>query len=449
MLMAASLRRRWRRSGRLWFSVLTALLVSGSPTASIAALALPDDPAHALPGAAAPRLSLPPIGLQPQDLALIVNDADPASVAIGSYYASRRGIPAERVVHVSFPAGQVAMSADDFQRVRSVLQASVPAAVQAYALAWTLPYRVECMSVTSAFALGFDRAYCAEGCNVTRPSPYFDSPSNAPFKDHGLRPAMLLAGRDVDGVKAMIDRGVRSDERWPAGTGYLLSTTDRNRNVRAATYDTVRRKLSAAYPMRQIDANALEDRPDVMFYFTGVQRVAGMASNRYLDGAIADHLTSVGGMLTDSSQTSALEWLAAGATGSYGNTTEPCNYREKFPEIGVVMGRYLGGETLIEAYWKSVRMPGQGVFVGEPLARPFGGLRVVNSSTELRVQTRLLRPGAYVLQVAPGRIGPFRTVASLTVPGYGVRELRLPMAGDRYYRVLPADTAAQPTPLTR
>jgi hypothetical protein len=27
---------------------------------------------------------------------------------------------------------------------------------------------------------------------------------------------------------------------------------------------------------------------------------------------------------------------------------------------------------LIEAYWKSVAWPGQGIFIGEPLARPFG-----------------------------------------------------------------------------
>ncbi|MDL2338315.1 MAG: TIGR03790 family protein [Pseudomonadota bacterium] len=417
-------------------AALLLLLTCASPDAAMAALALNDDLAQALPDSAAPNLSLPPIGLKSQDLALIVNDADPASVEIGRYYASRRGIAAERVVHVSFPAGQVAMSAADFERVQAVLQARVPAAVQAYALAWTLPYRVECMSVTSAFAFGFDRSYCAVGCQITRPSAYFDSPSNAPFKDHGLRPAMLLAGRDVAGVKAMIDRGVRSDQRWPAGTGYLLSTSDRKRNVRAETYDAVRRKLIAAYPMTRINADALEDRPDVMFYFTGVQRVAGMNTNRYLDGAVADHLTSVGGMLTDSSQTSALEWLAAGATGSYGNTTEPCNYREKFPDIGVVMGHYLGGETLIEAYWKSVRMPGQGVFVGEPLARPFGGMRVSQTATEVAVQTRLLRPGAYVLQSAPGRIGPFRTVGQMTVPGYGVRELRLPVARDRSYRVL-------------
>ena len=36
-----------------------------------------------------------------------------------------------------------------------------------------------------------------------------------------------------------------------------------------------------------------------------------------------------------------------------------------------VIRRYLAGETLIEAYWKSVEMPGQGIFVGEPLARPY------------------------------------------------------------------------------
>ena len=38
---------------------------------------------------------------------------------------------------------------------------------------------------------------------------------------------------------------------------------------------------------------------------------------------------------------------------------------------GVVIDFYTRGETLIEAYWKSVKWPGQGLFVGEPLAAPF------------------------------------------------------------------------------
>lgn len=37
-----------------------------------------------------------------------------------------------------------------------------------------------------------------------------------------------------------------------------------------------------------------------------------------------------------------------------------------------MMRRYLDGETLLEANWKSVAMPGQGLFIGDPLARPYG-----------------------------------------------------------------------------
>jgi len=384
-----------------------------------------------------PQISLPPIGLRTEDLALIVNDADPASVETGAYYARRRGLAADRVIHVRFAPGQVAMSQAAFVSLQEELRAKVPAAVQAYALAWTLPYRVDCMSVTSAFAFGFDRAYCASGCQVTQRSPYFDSPSNAPFKDHGLRPAMLLAGQDVNQVKALIERGLRSDRRWPVGTGYLLNTGDRKRNVRAETFASARTRLAGGYPIEVVDDDVLKNTPDVMFLFTGTQWVSGMRSNRYLDGAVADHLTSLGGMLTDSPQTSALDWLSAGATGSYGNTTEPCNYRAKFPDVAVMMGRYLGGETLIEAYWKSVLMPGQGVFIGDPLARPFGGVRLSQKGRQQLLQTRLLRPGDYLLQAAAGKVGPFHTVGRVRVKRYGSYDLGLPAGASTFYRLLP------------
>jgi uncharacterized protein (TIGR03790 family) len=108
-----------------------------------------------------------------------------------------------------------------------------------------------------------------------------------------------------------------------------------------------------------------------MFYFTGVVVVNGLETLRFMPGAIADHLTSSGGNLTDSSQMSAMRWLEAGATGSYGTVVEPCAMTQKFPFPAVVVAHYLQGETLIEAYWKSVLMPGQGIFIGEPLAAPF------------------------------------------------------------------------------
>ena len=125
--------------------------------------------------------------------------------------------------------------------------------------------------------------------------------------------------------------------------------------------------------IEHIKADALRGKPDVLFYLTGAVSVPDIDTNHYRPGAVADHLTSSGGQLTDSRQMSSLRWLEAGATGSYGAVTEPCNFPSKFPDPGVLIATYLTGATLIEAYWKSVEMPGQGIFIGEPLARPFGG----------------------------------------------------------------------------
>jgi uncharacterized protein (TIGR03790 family) len=99
--------------------------------------------------------------------------------------------------------------------------------------------------------------------------------------------------------------------------------------------------------------------------------VAELAQIDFLPGAVADHLTSNGGVLEGSAQMSALEWLRQGATGSYGTVSEPCAHPGKFPAPAVFLDHYLRGDTLLEAYWKSVAMPGQGLFIGEPLARPY------------------------------------------------------------------------------
>jgi uncharacterized protein (TIGR03790 family) len=128
---------------------------------------------------------------------------------------------------------------------------------------------------------------------------------------------------------------------------------------------------SDRFKLHVLRQDSLQYRNDVMFYFTGLATVPAIDSNTYLPGAIADHLTSAGGRLTDSAQMSSLRWLEAGTTCSYGSVTEPCNYVEKFPRPNVVIDRYLNGETLLEAYWKSVQWPGQGLFIGEPLAAPF------------------------------------------------------------------------------
>ena len=107
---------------------------------------------------------------------------------------------------------------------------------------------------------------------------------------------MLLAGSSVAEGKAMIDRGVAADSSFPSGTAYLLSTSDRARNARAARYGLAT-ALDVPVHVRRVDADALRDRRDVLFYFTGLTKVAGLETLHFLPGAIADHLTSTGGVL--------------------------------------------------------------------------------------------------------------------------------------------------------
>jgi uncharacterized protein (TIGR03790 family) len=315
-------------------------------------------------------------GVSNSTLAVIVNDNDPQSVKVAKYYQAARQIPAENIIHTTFDHRKVALSAQEFNEIRDQVQRQLPEGVQAYALTWTRPYRVECMSITSAFALGFDRVYCASGCKPTKSVPYYNSQSNQPYGDFGIRPTMMLAGKNQSEAMKLIDRGVQADFSRPVGRAYLVSTSDRNRNVRSATYPYIARTMKLVVDSEIVEADFIEKKTDVLFYFTGVKAVEKLSSNRFLPGALADHLTSAGGILFGGDQMSVLEWLEAGATGSYGTVVEPCNFPGKFPNPAIVIQNYLGGDTLVEAYWKSVAMPGQGLFIGEPLASPYKGCRI-------------------------------------------------------------------------
>ena len=301
----------------------------------------------------------------------MINTADPLSVRIANYYIRRRHIPKTNVVQVHFEYQRDELPVGDFKSLKADIDKQVPRHVQAFALTWARPYRVGCMSITAAFAFGFDEKYCASGCKPTWPDPYFNSSTARPYDSQQIRPTMSIAAIDFDHAQALIERGIRADRTEPQGTAYFLSTDDALRDTRAAEYAPATPFARPRVAVEVLHDSGLKGRQDVMFYFIGASTVPALDTNRFLPGAIADHLTSFGGMLTDSPQMSSLRWLEAGATGSYGTVVEPCNFAAKFPDVQVVFAHYLAGETLLEAYWKSVQMPGQGIFIGEPLAAPF------------------------------------------------------------------------------
>ena len=372
-------------------------------------------------------LNLPARSISASQLAVVVAAGDPLSEAIASYYQTARGIPATNIIRVALTTGVDTISATDFAAVKAEIEAKLPSAVQATLLTWTAPSRVvgSCaMSITSALALGFDAKYCATGCASTAASPYYDSESAQPWVDHKLRPSMMLGASTLAAARTLIDRGVQADASLPTGDGYLLRTSDVNRSVRYTDYAALpglwagNSGLQLSYIDNSTGAasDGISGKSNVLFYFTGLAGVPpALASNSFRPGAMADSLTSTGGYLpSGGGQMPITSWLDAGATASYGTVEEPCNYTQKFSKASVLIDQYYRGATLIEAYWKSVQWPGQGLFVGEPLAQPFRdspGFSV--DAGQYLISTRSLRANStYSLQYQITSAGSWVTLGS-------------------------------------
>jgi len=353
--------------------------------ASASALAQPADsapPAAVASGAgqepARRWISVPRVNgrLMARDLGLVINTADPYSVAVGEYYIDKRGIPPEQVLRVELPVKPV-LSAAEFELLATQVREHMGPQVQALAMAWNQPWAVECNSITAALTLGFQPDACKQTCSPNRPSGYFNSASSRPFGELGLRPSMLLATRSVESAKALIDRGVASDGQLsrrggPPAKAVFISTQDRARNVRSVLFPPEGLIGSRGIEVDLRLASETAQLRRVILMQTGVARVDVLDNLQWLPGALADHLTSYGGQLLGShGQMSVLDWLESGATASFGTVSEPCNHLQKFPHPQVLLLHYLQGETALEAYWKSVAWPAQGVFIGEPLAAPF------------------------------------------------------------------------------
>ena len=314
--------------------------------------------------------------LTAKDLGLVINEDDPYSVQIGAYYAKARQIPASRILKVRLPV-KPTLTPGEFEVFSKQVEAFFGSRVQGLALSWRQPFAVNCNSITGALALGYDHRLCQNTCGISRASTYFGGISTRPHHDHGMRLSMLLAASDVASAKAMIDRGVRSDHTLglrgalPARVHYV-STSDQVRSQRRLLFPPAGLVRQFGIEVHLDETDALQDADRVLLYLTGRERVEHLDTIGFLPGALADHLTSFGGALDPShGQMTVLSWIDAGATASYGTTSEPCSHLQKFPDPQALLLFYVQGATALEAYWKSVRWPQQGLFVGEPLAAPF------------------------------------------------------------------------------
>jgi len=233
--------------------------------------------------------------LTAQTLAVVINQNDPESVKAGVAYVAAHGIPQTNVIRVSLPIKDT-LSGFEYQRFQEHLLQQLPSGTRGLALVWHKPFRVECMSVTSAIAFGGDRAACAQGCKTTKVNKWFFDPEGTRPATRAQMRSMLVTGGDWPSTLALIQRGAQSQSNQPDGTALLVVSGDKNRDVRQPSFA----RLVSTPPGRvtiERRRGFVTSAEDVVFYFTGAVRVPHLQEIEFLPGAVADHLTSSGGNL--------------------------------------------------------------------------------------------------------------------------------------------------------
>ncbi|MGA4644506.1 TIGR03790 family protein [Limisphaera sp. 4302-co] len=333
------------------------------------------------------------------NVAVVVNADSPASLALGNAYCELRGVPADQVFRIHWKGGPVEWSRADFESHLLVpfaqwLQASGRTSQVDYVvLSMDIPYRVvESQgtgepvrnSTTSVLFYGWRADGEPPGslppsCSLPESASQDYTASEMPFRQVAMRSAWsnwlatMITASNLAEARAIVERGVLSDETWPTQAVYLVKSSDTARNVRHWAFDDAILEQRVLGRMTMIRTNA--DSPGGLGLQLGSQ--SGfygftLPPNLFVPGAMADNLTSYGGWLFEdaSGMTRVPEFLAAGATASYGTVVEPCNWTEKFPAPRNYFYQ-ARGFNIAECYYQSVAAPYQGVLVGEPLAAPF------------------------------------------------------------------------------
>ena len=173
-------------------------------------------------------------------------------------------------------------------------------------------------------------------------------------------------------------RNFQADGTRPEGTIYYMHNPDVRSKTRDRTFPLAASELMRlGVAAEVIDGVLPMDKPDVMGCMIGARNFDWSSTHStILPGAICEHFTSTGAVLSEGGQqTSLAEFLQYGAAGSSGTVIEPMALAEKFPHPSLHV-HYARGCTLAEAFYQSVTGPYQLLIVGDPLRDLGPGSRV-------------------------------------------------------------------------
>ncbi|MEO8269441.1 MAG: hypothetical protein ABI557_06975 [Aureliella sp.] len=194
------------------------------------------------------------------------------------------------------------------------------------------------------------------------------------------------AGTSLPEAITALQRSASADYTHPQGSFYFSLTNDVRTTTRQWGFVSAVDDLQQlGFTAEVISTKMPQGKHDILGVQLGTATYKWSTSgSTLLPGAIADNLTSMGGVMKGGGgQTTLSEMLRAGAAGSSGTVTEPYSLQEKFPHAQMYVA-YARGASLAEAFYSYVTGPYQLLIVGDPLCQPCSHAPQLELDTSLR-----------------------------------------------------------------
>jgi uncharacterized protein (TIGR03790 family) len=373
-------------------------------------------------------------GGAPCDVLVVVNGNDPGSVAVGEHYRSARAIPARNVVRLDAPTGW----GTNLSRYKERIEEPIRDHILREGL--RVDYVVCCQGIPILVTVGGGPVSTAALLQLMDtdisghdrrfpppPNPYRHGPEafthEKAYDGRHLFLVTFLAGFTAGDAKALVDRSVAAERALPERPGFWFQDAGANASGRNRLYPGVvaalREKGFAAEHVGR-GADKVRGHENVMVWLSGGSYSGltedGVASNRYLPGAIVDMLQSYGAVPRNfdpeqrPNQAPVTWFVRHGITGVHGAVAEP--FATAFPDTSLPL-RYADGFNLAESFHGSLPyVYWQNLVIGDPLCTPFA----IRPTVEAELPES---PAGGTIEIPVRTEGPVRTL-ELRVDGVEV-----------------------------
>ena len=269
---------------------------------------------------------------------VIVNQNSTNSCELGNYFCEQRQVPPDNLLRINWAGGNTNWSSGDFQAylltpLLNMLSArQLTTQVDYVVLSMDIPfqtlYGTKVNSTTSALFYGLKDDTGTYWMNVTNSycasEQIFDDAKPVSAPGYSFL-AMMITANSLAQAKAIVDQGVAGDGSFPTQATVLAKSSDPCRNVRYHAFDNAifNTRLRGNYALLRTNSDSPCGLTGLLGYQTGLPGFS-VSPNTFVPGAMADNLTSFGGIIFGPNpQTTLLAFIDAGAAGSYGTVTEP------------------------------------------------------------------------------------------------------------------------------